>query len=715
MAEQQEVNILINLQDQATEGMAALGKKIEEVENTTKSFGQSAPKAMNRFSDVIDKVKSGVMSFSQSLEENLGSALNDGISKIKDFGNVASIALGYFATQGLKSVIQSAAEVQQTSAAFTVMIGNAKTAKALMNDLMNFSDKTPFTFSLLTNVSKELLSVGFTADQIKPKLQMLGDLSLGNPEKLKELVDITSQVQAVGHTTGGEDRRFSQGADINIVQALTDYYNKNHIAVKNVGDAHSKASTKIADVKDKMAILNQKALEMNTTHHVSAEKLETMNKQYDKYKGQLADANSYAFTSQSTIDTLTLKMEKQKATIDKAGESHTVAKSKLMSMDLQMDKYQQTLDKAAKATGGLGSGTKITTEEMTKMISKGLVNSKDVNGALEQLASKGGRYFGQLEAQSTTFNGLMSTAQTHILEFGRNLIGVSNSGDIKQGGMFYYLNEGLTVFLANSPKGLDVTGKKIFAFKEEGLKYFKEFQESVGKAFTYIMNIPAIKNMIKDGDALKMGLFALGGLAIATFASIGIAVLSATWPFLAIMASAAAVGYAFMHMTEISKFMKDHLGIDLTEIVVSIQYFSKLLWEVAKVILPYVGQIAGGIFNYITGIIKGFMQLIGDMFDKLFKGFQIIVHALNMIPGMKIPEFSQPQFNAGTNHVPNELSAMVNKGEMIIPKKYNPNVNGGNSSGMGGKGQILNFYNTFDKQYDESQIASKIAFQVRGR
>lgn len=61
----------------------------------------------------------------------------------------------------------------------------------------------------------------------------------------------------------------------------------------------------------------------------------------------------------------------------------------------------------------------VTGEEMFKMISDGKVGVEEINSAMKSMTSEGGKFFGMMEKQSKTLDGMMSTMSDNVTMFGR--------------------------------------------------------------------------------------------------------------------------------------------------------------------------------------------------------------------------------------------------------------------------------------------------------
>jgi tape measure domain-containing protein len=105
------------------------------------------------------------------------------------------------ALQGGAAMIKMAMDLQQTQTAFEQLTGSAMTAKALIGSLQTMAVATPFNSSELMKNAEALLVSGAAAENIVPTLNVLGDVSRGNKDKLDELTKTFIQVQADGKLT----------------------------------------------------------------------------------------------------------------------------------------------------------------------------------------------------------------------------------------------------------------------------------------------------------------------------------------------------------------------------------------------------------------------------------------------------------------------------------------------------------------------------------
>lgn len=103
---------------------------------------------------------------------------------IADFAKKASEELA----KVVKSGIDYNANMESYLTNFKVMLGNEEQAAAKLSELRKMAASTPFALSDLTEGTQTLLQFGIAADDTTGVLQRLGDISLGNADKLQTLV-----------------------------------------------------------------------------------------------------------------------------------------------------------------------------------------------------------------------------------------------------------------------------------------------------------------------------------------------------------------------------------------------------------------------------------------------------------------------------------------------------------------------------------------------
>lgn len=116
------------------------------------------------------------------------------------------------AVAGIAKLAQQASKLEQLEIGFTTMLGSAEAARAKIEELSDFAQKTPFTLPGVENAARSLLAVGFSAEELIPTLKAVGDVSAGlgrGEEGLQRLILNLGQVRTQGKLTGRELRDFA--------------------------------------------------------------------------------------------------------------------------------------------------------------------------------------------------------------------------------------------------------------------------------------------------------------------------------------------------------------------------------------------------------------------------------------------------------------------------------------------------------------------------
>lgn len=103
---------------------------------------------------------------------------------IADFAKKAASELGKVVQSG----VDYNASMESYLTNFKVMLGNEELAAAKLSELRKIAASTPFALSDLTDGTQTLLQFGIAADDTTDVLKQLGDISLGNADKLQTLV-----------------------------------------------------------------------------------------------------------------------------------------------------------------------------------------------------------------------------------------------------------------------------------------------------------------------------------------------------------------------------------------------------------------------------------------------------------------------------------------------------------------------------------------------
>lgn len=203
----------------------------------------------------IEKGVNSIKTDLKSLEKASSSVSKNMANHFKNFGDKASKA-GTALTVGLTAPLTALgvagikynAQMEDFEANLTTLLGNADDAKDMLADLKEMANATPFETTDLLDATQTMLGFGLEAKKTKGYLQTLGDISMGNAEKLKSLTRAFSQIGAAGKATM-EDINQMTDAGFNPLQIMSEKTGK---SMGELRDEVSKGEVSFEDIAEAM-------------------------------------------------------------------------------------------------------------------------------------------------------------------------------------------------------------------------------------------------------------------------------------------------------------------------------------------------------------------------------------------------------------------------------------------------------------------------------
>jgi tape measure domain-containing protein len=112
--------------------------------------------------------------------------------------------------QAVSAPLKASAEWQQMTIMFEGFLGSAKEAKNMMEDLQKQALTSPYTSQDLATNAKLLIGYGMAAEQAKEVLQQLGDVAVGDSNKMDKLALAMAQINSLGKLQGQELRQLTE-------------------------------------------------------------------------------------------------------------------------------------------------------------------------------------------------------------------------------------------------------------------------------------------------------------------------------------------------------------------------------------------------------------------------------------------------------------------------------------------------------------------------
>lgn len=154
---------------------------------------------------------------------------------------------------GIGAITKLGAQAEMTSTAFRVLVGDEQKAAAVLKDINDFAAATPFTKLDLEGAAQTMLNFGVKSDDVMGKLRQLGDISMGDSQKLGSLALVFGQVSAATKMSGQDLMQFIN-AGFNPLKELSAMTGKSYEELQEV---MSKGGIKTEDVAAAIAHATQ--------------------------------------------------------------------------------------------------------------------------------------------------------------------------------------------------------------------------------------------------------------------------------------------------------------------------------------------------------------------------------------------------------------------------------------------------------------------------
>lgn len=233
--------------NEATAQLTRMEKQLEQATNETEDFGNEADKASKQVDDLGDEANtaSGHM---EGLANSLKTGVTAGAKAAATAIAAASAAVVALGTVGLDYNKQ----MESYTTNFDVMLGDTAAAAEKVEELKEMGAKTPFEMADLASATQTLLAFNVSSSDTGDILTQLGDISLGNVQKLESLTRAYGKMNA-SQKVSLEDINMMIDAGFNPLllvaaetgEAMTDVYKRisdGGVAFSEIQDAIKKAT-----------------------------------------------------------------------------------------------------------------------------------------------------------------------------------------------------------------------------------------------------------------------------------------------------------------------------------------------------------------------------------------------------------------------------------------------------------------------------------------
>lgn len=153
---------------------------------------------------------------------------------------------------GVGVVAKLGMETEKTATAFRVLAGSEETSTKLLGQLNKYADETVWNRPEIQEAAKTMMGFGISTETVYKDLQMLGDVAMGDKNKLQSLALVFGQISSAGKLQG---------------QDLLQLINAGYNPLLDISELTGKSVAKLKDAMSKGAIsadLVRKAFEKAT-------------------------------------------------------------------------------------------------------------------------------------------------------------------------------------------------------------------------------------------------------------------------------------------------------------------------------------------------------------------------------------------------------------------------------------------------------------------
>lgn len=137
-----------------------------------------------------------------SNQTSMGGGKNGLMGGLMGAASSARMFWGALVASGLyqfgEAAVEARSRIEQLEVSFSTLLGSQAQANALLQEIREYGTVTPYDTEGLSQAARLMLSYGMATNKVMPTLRMLGDISMGDKEKLQSLTLAFSQMSASG-------------------------------------------------------------------------------------------------------------------------------------------------------------------------------------------------------------------------------------------------------------------------------------------------------------------------------------------------------------------------------------------------------------------------------------------------------------------------------------------------------------------------------------
>lgn len=156
--------------------------------------------AIRRYNKEIERLNGEINRLQTTTAGGLKKGFIDAFNQIP-YSNLITNPIVLAGTTAFAS-IKKGMESEKVQVAFEVLLGNKNSAQELIQQTKDYANKTSYDASDLQEGAKTMLSFGIAQEKIMPTMKAIGDIAMGDKNKMSSLTLAFSQMSSTGKLTG---------------------------------------------------------------------------------------------------------------------------------------------------------------------------------------------------------------------------------------------------------------------------------------------------------------------------------------------------------------------------------------------------------------------------------------------------------------------------------------------------------------------------------
>ena len=215
---EKKVRALVHQRERQSISEEKYRQALRHLGNEYERTSQKAAAATHANKAAIDK-----LSQSQQMGTKFTQSFGNAFSFLSPQVLAASAAMAAFygTIRFLQNSIKLAADLEEIGVRFEVLTGSAADAGRLVDEMRELANTTSLTFAGLQKNAQTMLAFGVSTDKIIPTLKQLGDITMGDAERMQSLTLAFAQMSAAGRLMG-QDLLQMVNAGFNPLQEISE-------------------------------------------------------------------------------------------------------------------------------------------------------------------------------------------------------------------------------------------------------------------------------------------------------------------------------------------------------------------------------------------------------------------------------------------------------------------------------------------------------------